>query len=171
MKGRRTKTKSELNYAFRRVLYDMMLAAKCVDSLSMSPRDYSAKELRKIGGLIVARNLNDFFFVVKQHKLIDDIDVTDFELSTWRPDPQAKLSKKDKNRINKIAGHIVARDPEPFRDDKEICSMLRPLIATGHQFVSACQKELKADFTGRAADYSRRLNRLLPSINLSILPK
>lgn len=171
MIGPRAATKEELNYTFRRVLYELLLATKCVVALSTTANDYSAKELRKIGGLIVARNLNDFFFVVKQHRFIDDIDVTDFELSMWRPDSQAKLNKKDKSRINKIAGHIVARGPDPFKDDKEISDILQPLIVTGHQFVLACQKELKAEYTGRAADYRRRLNGLLPSINLSVLPK
>ena len=131
-------------------MYELLLATKCVTSLSTTTEDFSAKELRKIGGRTVARNLNDFFFVVKQHKFVDDIDVTDFGLSMWRLDSQTKLKKEDKTRINKIAGHIVVRGPEPFNDDKEISDILQPLIATGHQFVLACQKELKAEYKGRA---------------------
>lgn len=171
MLGNRKASKRELNYAFRRVLYDMMLAAKCVTSLSASANDYSATELRKVAGLMMARNLNDFFFVVKEHRHSDDIDVSDFLLVAWQPNSSAKLNKVVKTRINKIAGHIVASEPIPFKKDQEVCDIIRPLVETAHQFILACLKEAKAEYTRKAADYRRRLDGILPLLSLPKLPK
>lgn len=55
MIGPRPAKQSELNYAFRRVIYDMMIAAKSLASLSQGTRDYSGKESMKIAALIMAK--------------------------------------------------------------------------------------------------------------------
>ena len=114
MIGPRAAKQNELTNAFRRVLYDMMIAAKSLASLSQVTRDYSRKESMKIAGLIMARNLSDFFFE-HRYRYPDDINVTDFTLTTWRPNNTAKLTPSVKKRIDQIAGHIVAKQAAPVQ--------------------------------------------------------
>jgi hypothetical protein len=170
MIGPRPAKQHELNYAFRRVVYDMMIAAKSLSALSSGTRDYSQKELTKIAALIMARNLNDFLFQ-HQWRYDDDINVTDFGLATWRPDKAAKLSTSVKKRIDKIAGHIVASRPDPFKDDQEVHDIVLPLVTQIRDFVCACRVEQKAEFTGNASKYRKRLDAILAKIGLSELPR
>jgi hypothetical protein len=170
MIGLRAAKQNELTYAFRRVLYDMMIAAKSLASLSQVTRDYSRKESMKIAALIMARNLSDFFFQ-HQYRYYDDINVTDFALTTWRPDNTAKLTPSVKRRIDKIAGHIVASKPAPFKEDQEVSDFVLPLVAQAREFVRACRAEQKAEYTGHASKYRRKLDGILPQIGLPKLPK
>jgi hypothetical protein len=170
MIGPRPAAQGELNYAFRRVLYDMMVAAKSLSSLTQIKGDYSQKESMKIAALIMARNLNDFFFMYQYHHN-DDINIKDFGLTSWKPDNTARIGPKDKKRIDKIAGHIVASKPEPFRDGHEVKEIVLPLIKQSHQFVSSCLQERKAEYTGNASQYRRRLDGILPKLGLSKLPR
>lgn len=140
MMGGRAASQDELKHAFRRVLYDMMSAAKSLSCLSQVTRDYSRKESMRIAGLIMARNLNDFLFQ-HQYRHVDDINVTDFALTSWRPDPAAKLTSSVKKRIDKIAGHIVASKPAPFKDDQEVSDVVLRLVAQTREFVCACRAD------------------------------
>ena len=148
----------------------MMIAAKAISCLSQVTRDYSRKESMKIAGLIMARNLNDFLF---QHRYRhdDDINVTDFGLTSWRPDRAAKLTSSVKKRIDKIAGHIVASKPAPFKDDQKVSDAVLPLVAQTREFLCACRAEQKAEYTGHASKYRSRLDGILPKIGLPKLPK
>ncbi len=170
MKGPRLATQGELNYAFRRVLYDMMVAAKSLSSLTEIKGDYSQKESMKMAALIMARNLNDFFFVYQYH-CSDDINVKDFGLTSWIANNTARIGSKDKKRIDKIAGHVVASKPHPFKDDHEVKAIVLPLIRQSHEFISCCLQEKMAGYTGNASRYRLRLDGILPSLGLSKLPR
>lgn len=114
MIGPRSAKQNELNYAFLRVVYDMMIAAKSLASLSQVTRDYSRKESMKIAALIMARNLNDFFLEY-QHRHQDDINVTDFALTSWRPDKTAKLTPSVTKLIDDIGGILLRATRPPSK--------------------------------------------------------
>jgi len=170
MKSGRNATQAELNYGLRRVVYDTLVAAKSIDSLSTIGRDYAGKEMAKMAALIMARNLHAFLFVPNYSKT-DDINVTDFNLSNWQPSSQAHLSPNVYERIHKIVGHIVASKPNPFKDDKDVNGKLIPLIEQACDFVRQCRAQGKAEYTGTAKYYVRRLNGLLSKFGLAKLPQ
>jgi hypothetical protein len=174
-------TMRQRNYALRRVLYDTLIAAKAVLAVRTSGRDYSAKEAAKAAGLIMARNLDDFFF--KQNRVMsgagtrkgkvspqdayrkdDDIFVGDFGLR-WTPDQKAMLSDTDYERINKLVGHIVADSPKPFIDSVATAIIERH-VQVAVEFVQTCLSSGAAAYTGKAEFYVRRLNGTLGKLGL-----
>ncbi len=163
-------TQGELKYALRRVVYDTMVAAKSITSLPASGRDYSAKEMAKMSALIMARNLDAFLFLRKYLKE-DDINVTDFALSGWKPSGKAALSQAERERINKIVGHIVASKPVPFKDDDKIWKKILLIVEEACNFVRQFLAQKKARYSGKAPYYVRRLNGLLRQLGLQQLPR
>jgi hypothetical protein len=174
MKGGRPARQDELDRALRRMIYNLMVTSQAVVSLAefTDPR----KDAMKIAALIMARNLNDFLFETKYSK-DDDINVADYGLA-WSPDINAKLSWTppgakvlgDKNRIDKIVGHVVASKMTVFGDDNEVRKLVIPLIKETFGFICAALGEGKAKYTGLAPAYCRRLNKLLPHFSLPHLP-
>ena len=161
---------SELNYGLRRVVYDTMVAAKSLTSFSSVDKDYSANEMAKMSGLIMARNLNAFLYC-HGHDKNDDINVTDFNLSAWQPSPKARLEKEVIKRIHKIVGHIVASKPNPFKDEREVRNIILPIIREACEFIRKCLAQEKAKYTGKASYYVPRLNGSLAELELPKLPK
>ena len=170
MKDGRNATQAELNYALRRIVYDTMVAAKAVAAIRAAGRDYSAKEMAKMSALIMVRNLDAFLFLDK-HDRADDISVTDFTLSDWEVSSNAALTSGERRRIHKIAGHIVASEPRPFKDNDTIWQKILLIIEEARDFVRNCLAEEKAKYTGKAPYYVRRLNGLLRQIGLRQLPE
>ena len=179
-------TKDQRNYALRRIVYNTMIAAKALDVVPLSGSDYSQKELAKAAGLIMARNLDDYFF--KQDRVVkravangktpnrqnaytkpDDIFVSDFSLS-WTPPPAAMIDETAYERINKLVGHIVAEPPDPFKDP-EALAIIEPLVLTAIEFVQNTLAAAKASYTGKAGYYVRRLNGTLRKLGMATLPK
>ena len=76
-------TKDKLNNAFRRVIYDTTVAAKSLEQIPKSGRDFSLKAALKIAALIMARNLNGFLY--KSPKLLNGFAIA------WKPDLSARL--------------------------------------------------------------------------------
>lgn len=178
-------TADQRNYALRRVLYNTLIAAKSLDYVPESGDDYSAKEMAKASGLIMARNLDDFFFKMDRdaaratshgkmpspqhsYKKADDIFVVDFRIA-WSPPVNAMISERDYERINKLVGHIVADLPDPF-DDAEACPVIEPLVRAAIGFIPACLTSGQASYTGKSGFYVRRLNGTLAKIGISKLP-
>ncbi len=170
MKNGKKANQGQRNYAFRRVLWDMLVAAKAVSEFSNTGRDYSKKETLKAASLLMTRNLDSFFFDTK-HGHDDDINVTDFDLRGWTPERKAKLTKACRRRINKLVGHVVASRPDPFTDAEEVKRIVVPLIREGYEFLCQCLSQKRASYTGKASWYRRRLNGILPRIGLAKLPK
>jgi hypothetical protein len=179
-------TPDQRNYAMRRVLYNTLIAAKALDFIPRSGGDYSAKEMAKSSGLIMSRNLDDFFFKVdrdgarptqggqrskpqKSYKKPDDIFVIDFSIP-WQPPRSAMISDRDYERINKLVGHIVADPPDPFRD-REACALITPLVRAAIEFIKSCLTSGQASYTDKAGYYVRRLNGTLKNIGIPQLPK
>jgi len=118
-------TKRQRNYALRRVVYDTLIAAKALYVGRSSGRDFSAKEAAKVAGLIMARNLDDFFFMqtrkaarkgkAKPHDAYhydDDIFVCNFGL-TWAPATNAMLSDADRRdgfHVGKTLAQVSCRN-------------------------------------------------------------
>ena len=171
MKDGKMASQGELNYCLRRVIYDMMVAARAAHSLSIDQNDFSCKEMAKMAGLIMARNLNDFLFFVPDKPKEDDINVLDFCIDNWHPSPKAKLRPDTKNRINKIACHIVAHRQDVFMDDEKTKEFMLPLIKECCSFVQQCLAENKAEYTGNASKYVCQLNGILVKLELPLLPK
>lgn len=178
LKVRPPRTPVQLDYGLRRVINDIMVGAKAVWQLTGNRlrRDFSGQEIAKFAGLIVARNLNDFFFQIPDK---DDVAFLDFGLTSWTPDPKAELSHDDKpdkklgdrNRIGKLYGHIVAVDDvewdgvEPYRSPEAI-NTIRPLLLEGCHFVRECSLQKGSQFKGKARFYIRRLNGTLNELGL-----
>lgn len=179
-------TTDQRNYALRRIIYNTMIAAKALDLVPLSGADYSQKELAKAAGLIMARNVDDFFF--KQDRVVnravkkgktpkrqnaymqpDDIFVSDFSLS-WSPSPAAMIDETTYERVNKLVGHIVAEPPDPFKDP-EVQAIIQPLVLTAVEFVRNTLATAKASYTGKAGYYVRRLNGTLRKLKIPTLPK
>lgn len=178
-------TPDQRNYAMRRVLYNTLIAAKSLEFVPQSGADYSAKEMAKASGLIMSRNLDDFFFKLDRdaakavkhghtpnpqssYKKPDDVFVIDFAIP-WRPPVIAMISDQDYERINKLVGHIVADPPEPF-GDAETLAIIEPLVRVAVEFLQTCLVSGQASYTGKAGFYARRLNGTLRKIGISQLP-
>lgn len=178
-------TVDQRNYALRRIIYNTMIAAKSLHMLPLSGKDFSQKELAKVAGLIMARNLDDFFFKQQRdcaiaiqkgktpnpqasYKQLDDIFVSDFALS-WVAPSTAMIPQPEYQRINKLAGHVVAIPPKPFKDDAA-CQILKPLILVAVDFVRASLTGGNAVYTGKATYYVPRLNGTLAKLGLQKLP-
>jgi hypothetical protein len=170
MKDNRKSTQKERDYALRRIIYVVLVAAKSLDMIKHDGKgDYSKKEVAKIAGLMMARNLDDFFFKrpnpKKQHP--DDIFLADFTL-VWKPS-SAGLSAATNRRISKIAGHIVAWKLPVFTDDEAI-KVIRPILEVAVDFVRSCVAHGDAKYTGHAKFYVRRLNGILKKLKIPSLP-
>ena len=114
----------------------------------------------------MARNLNAFFYHSKSNHH-DDIQVADFALALWVPDPKSALTKDQQQRINKLVGHIVTSKPEPFKTSNEVSALTVPLIREVCQFMEACISAGEGQMIGNAKLCARKLNSLLPSLGLS----
>lgn len=93
-------TAEGLKYGFRRLAYNAHVAAGVYALLQIpvkDEREFAEREGAKIAGLMMARNFDDFFFVLPKRKdkelKIDDLHVEDYGL-TWNPDIAAKLDEK-----------------------------------------------------------------------------
>jgi len=159
----------EKNYALRRVLYDTLVATKSLLAFGDARRDFATKESLKAAALIMARNLNAFFYHT-DYAHIDDIHVGDFSLVKWTPDKSAALDKRQKMRINKLVGHVVTSRPDPFKSDQEVRDLAVPLIRQSRDFIEQCTTTQAAQYVGRAKRYARILNSLLPSLGLRPIP-
>jgi hypothetical protein len=170
----------------RRVLYDALIAAKSLDFICQSGKDYSAKEMAKASGLIMSRNLDDFFFKLvrdgnrakrraerpnpqNSYKKPDDIFVKDFGIR-WSPPTSAMISESNYERINKLVGHIIAHSPVAF-EDRDVCDIIKALVRAAVEFVKACLTSAQGYYTGKARFYVRRLNPILERIGIPQLPK
>ena len=179
-------TPNQRNYAMRRVLYNTLIAAKALDFTPQSGDDYSAKEMAKASGLIMSRNLDDFFFKLDRdaaratqrgqtpnpqssYKKPDDIFLIDFHIP-WQPPRGAMISEVDYERLNKLVGHVVADSPAPFSDE-EACDVIEPLVRAVIEFIQSCLTSGQASYTGQAGFYVRRLNGTLGKIGVSQLPQ
>ncbi|MCH8148053.1 MAG: hypothetical protein IH987_08695 [Planctomycetes bacterium] len=179
-------TPDQRDYAMRRVLYNTLIAAKALDFVPQSGDDFSAKEMAKVSGLIMSRNLDDFFFKQdrdaekvtrrggtpnrqESYRMPDDIFVADFPIP-WQPPTSAMISDRDYERINKLVGHIVADPPDPIKDT-EACAIIEPLVRAAIEFVHSCLTSGTASYTGKAGPYVRRLNGILKELGISRLPK
>jgi len=169
VKDERPATQDEKNYAFRRVVYDAMIAARGVVSFN-NIDGYSSKESMKLAALIMARNLDAFFFQLS-YSHDDDINYTDFGLSSWTPDTSAKLTKSVRKRINKVVGHVVSSKPDPFKNPDEVDKIVLPLICQASEFVRACLQDDVAKYTGKSGECRRRLNGILKRLGIAELPE
>lgn len=143
MRNNRPTTRQERNYTFRRLVYDMLVAAKSVELITFTKGDYSAKEAAKVAGLLMARNLDEFFF--KQHRLAsqgknvacayrydDDVFVADLEIQNWAANANAALSKRNRDRISKLVSHIVANHQPPRNETaRNLASESQPDVPFG----------------------------------------
>ncbi len=166
----RPATSPEKNYPLRRVVYNILLAARSITSLENKELDFTEKEIVKFTAIMMARNFDEFLFGTN-HTHDDDIHVSDFNLSGWAPKIEAKLDKEMKDRISKCAGHIVASKPSPFKNDKETKKLVIPLIIQSVEFVQQCIKSDQAKYTGKAKKYVKEGNALLRKLDIPLLPK
>jgi hypothetical protein len=157
------------NYAFRRLIYNLMVSAHSIILCRQETKSIPNSAVMKICGLIMARNINDFLFNLRKttRPYDDDIFAADFNLSNWIPDQNNRLTKPIKDRINKIAGHIVSKDPKHFGDLKTIEPIIIPLICEGCYFANKCFEQSKAKYTGNARKYQEYLNKALCVLDLS----
>ena len=169
MKKGRTANRKQKEYALRRVIYDVMLAAKSLIALANGSPDFAEEESFKVAALIMVRNLDAFFFGQPSGHG-DDIHHGDFGLTSWKPDESAKLQGTERERINKIVGHVVSSRPAPFNKRDEVPRIVIPLIGQASDFVRACRKENAVAYTGKAAEYAKRLNGILPVLGIAELP-
>lgn len=163
-----------LKYGYRRLSYNVQVAASVYALLQAEVGDdeeYAGREAAKICGLIMARNFDDFFFVLPtkhdRDLKVDDLHVKDYNL-TWKPEPRAQLSEMVRDRINTIAGHIVSSKPKVFHD-AEARDVVWQTIPNTIDFLNACVREAKFDRLGTSEKYKRRLNRILEKVNKSSL--
>jgi hypothetical protein len=163
---RRKRTQSELDYAFRRVIYDLMVAAQALLLLDHYRGVFPAAAVTKIAALIMARNINDFLYCKGPRDHADDIDFDDFRISNWRPDAQSQLLLDHRKRIHKIVGHIVAADPVHFGGPQTIRKVVVPLLREGCEFIRQCRDQSIAQYTGRAMEYEDYLNHALHRLRL-----
>jgi hypothetical protein len=166
MMRRRKRTQSELDYAFRRVIYDLMVAAHALLLIDRHRNSFPIRAVNAIAALIMARNINDFLYCKGPKNHQDDIDFVDFQISAWTPDAQSKLSEDDRNRISKIVGHIVSSDPVHFGGPQTIKKVVVPLLLEGCAFVRQCRDLSRAGYTGRAKEYQNYLNDALHGLGL-----
>jgi len=173
MKNGRAATSPEKNYTLRRIVYNILLAARSIISLENKKLDFTEKEIVKFTAIMMARNFDEFLFGTN-HSHDDDIHVSDFNLSGWEPKLEAKLDKEMKDRISKCAGHIVSSKPPPFKDN-EIKKLVIPLIIQfiiqSVEFVQQCIKSDQAKYTGKAKKYVKESNALLRKLDIPLLPK
>jgi hypothetical protein len=167
MKNSRTPTKSELNYALRRVLYNVLIATKALIEFQNTSRDFSKKESYKITAMIMARNLNEFLFN-SSYRYDDDIHVIDFNINSWSPDNNAELTT-DSRTLSKIVGHVVAKKTNPL-SNPDIPKMVRLLIKESCEFIDKAIANRAAKYTGASHAYLKRLNSLLPLLPIKINP-
>jgi hypothetical protein len=166
----RPATSPEKNYTLRRVVYNILLAARSIISLENKKLDFTEKEIVKFTAIMMARNFDEFLFGTN-HSHDDDIHVSDFNLSGWEPKLEAKLDKEMKDRISKCAGHIVSSKPPPFKNDKETKNLVIPLIIESSEFVRQCIESGQAKYTGKAKKYVKESNALLRKLDIPLLPK
>ena len=159
-----------LEYAFRRVIYDLMVVAHSIRLLEYSDnkpvhpslKKFPVRAVIKISALIMSRNINDFLFNCGGYQHDDDIKFVDFQIHGWSPINQAKLSDDDRNRIHKIAGHIVSADPVHFGGTQKIKKIVTPLLKEGCEFIRRCGIQ----HTDRSQEYLDYLNQSLSELNL-----
>ena len=168
MKNNRQSLPAERNYALRRVIYDAMVAAKAVEVMDSARGDSLAKETAKIAGLMMVRNLDDFFpKSARKHKYPDDIFVGDFS-PTWTPSWKDRPTDVQRERINKLVGHIVAWPPTVVRD-REARKLIIGGVDTAVQFVNHCREQNLAKYTGNAGKYWEQLNRICARLGIGVM--
>lgn len=158
------------NYAYKRMLYDLRVAAHSLNLLPWFSGGSPPWSCYAITALIMARNINDFLFPPPKpkYKHDDDIFVVDFALQ-WKP-RVGKIPDEDRERINKIAGHIVADEPKHFSSMREMTRIVRPLISEGRDFVHHCRVESKVSDTGYSKKYLAELNTALHGLGIPSIP-
>lgn len=141
-------TPDELGYVFNRQLYNVCLAADAVRQ-SDERTHCASRSLAVVGGLIIARNLDDFLYPTSRNlsqnqrdKFPDDTYIVDFRLS-WTPNAKAKLSRPDRQRINRISGHVVRANPGHFESSADVRRVILPLIDQGAEFIRQTVSEGK----------------------------
>lgn len=140
---------SDLDYAFRRVIYDAMVAKRSLRLFKERKGEWALGSVARMAGLMMARNLFEFFSTKTREK-DDDVRVTDFKLKSWKP--KGTLTRDDVDRLHKVVGHIVCEDPNPFTQD-EFVRIVQSQLEDTCKFIDAVQTEGAATLTGNAAKY------------------
>lgn len=167
-------TRSQLNYTLRRVVYDTLLAANAVVELRAKGHAFQTTESYKILRLLMARNLNEFFFESQSKtKHPHDIRVAAFDLP-WdfrceKRFAKARFDDTTSLRVSRIVAHIVMTRQPVFRS-KETLERVEPLLMLAVEFVCKCRQHDRARYTGRCREYAIKLNRTLAHLKLPLVP-
>ena len=166
-----------LNYAYKRVTYICMVVAQALLILREERGGSPRWSVAAIPALIMARNLDDFFFPEESavncrnkmepgKKYADGVFLSDF-FPSWSTDGKARLSPDDRKRINKIAGHIVGVEQQHF--GRDVPKLVMPLLTEGCEFLRQCRRQEKARDTGYARKYRKQLQEMLEKLGIEAI--